>query len=104
MISAIDNAKNQYYEKVGAVQFQTSRGYPPEFYDQMNKKIGSRSDTFERRDENKIASQNFGSLLTYGRSNSNRANPFAQQTNDEYTPLHPNIKDENKAQVFDLLA
>ena len=44
MISAIDNNKNQYYERVGAVNLQTQRGYPPEFLQDLQKKTDTRVD------------------------------------------------------------
>ncbi len=39
MISAIDNSKNQFYERVGAVNFQASRGYSQEFMQDLQKKL-----------------------------------------------------------------
>lgn len=103
MISAVDNNKNQYYERVGAVNLQTSRGYPPEFYQDLMKKTNVQ-DTFTRQD-NVPVSSNFGSLLTYGRSNTKSANPFAQNdAGNEYNLMHPDVKDNNRAQIMDLLA
>lgn len=102
MISAIDNNKNQYYEKVGAVNFQASRGYPPEFIQEMQKKANVQ-DTFTPQ-ENQRVEKTFGSLLTYGRSNVKGANPFAQTENSEYNLMHPDVKDEHRANVFDFVA
>lgn len=92
MISAIDNNKNQYYERVGAVNLQTQRGYPPEFLQDLQKKTDTRVD------------KTFGSLLTYGRSNTKSANPFFGVDGKEFNLSHPNVKDENTAQKFDFIA
>lgn len=93
MISAVDNNKNQYYERVGAVSMQAQRGYPPEFIQDLQKKT-----------ESQRVDKTFGSLLTYGRSNAKSANPFAQVDGKEFNLLHPDVKDENRAQKFDFLA
>lgn len=93
MISAVDNNKNQYYERVGAVQLQERRGYPPEFLQDLQKKT-----------ETGRVDKTFGSLLTYGRGNTNSANPFAQIDGKEFNLSHPNVKDENTAQKFDFIA
>lgn len=92
MISAIDNNKNQYYERVGAVNLQTQRGYPPEFLQDLQKKTDTRVD------------KTFGSLLTYGRSSTKSANPFAPADGKKFNLSHPNVKDENTAQKFDFIA
>lgn len=94
MISAIDNNKNQYYERVGAVNLQANRGYPPEFLQDLQKKTNP---------DNRI-DKTFGSLLTFGRSNATNANPFAQIDGKEFNLLHPDVKDENTAQKFDFIA
>lgn len=96
MISAVDNNKNQYYERVGAVSMQAQRGYPPEFLQDLQKKSGGY--------DTKRVDKTFGSLLTYGRSNTNNANPFAQVDGKEFNLLHPDVKDENRAQKFDFMA
>lgn len=93
MISAVDNNKNQYYERVGAVSMQAQRGYPPEFIQDLQKKT-----------ESQRVDKTFGSLLTYGRSNAKSANPFAQVDGKEFNLLHPDVKDENRAQKFDFMA
>ena len=93
MISAVDNNKNQYYERVGAVSMQAQRSYPSEFIQDLQKK----TDT-QRVDKT------FGSLLNYGRSNAKSANPFAQIDGKEFNLLHPDVKDENRAQKFDFIA
>lgn len=93
MISAVDNNKNQYYERVGAVSLQAQRGYPPEFIQDLQKKT-----------EPQRVDKTFGSLLTYGRSNAKSANPFAQIDGKEFNLLHPDVKDENRAQKFDFMA
>lgn len=93
MISAIDNNKNQYFERVSAVNFQAHRGYPPEFIQDLQKKT----------DTNRV-DKTFGSLLTYGRSNTQNANPFSQVDGKEFNLLHPDVKDENRAQKFDFMA
>ena len=92
MISAIDNNKNQYYERVGAVNLQAQRGYPPEFLQDLQKKTDTRVD------------KTFGSLLTYGRGNTKSVNPFATAGGKEFNLSHPNVKDENTAQKFDFIA
>ena len=92
MISAIDNNKNQYYERVGAINLQAQRGYPPEFLQDLQKKTDTRVD------------KTFGSLLTYGRSSTKSANPFAPADSKEFNLSHPNVKDENTAQKFDFIA
>lgn len=93
MISAVDNNKNQYYERVGAVSMQAQRGYPPEFIQDLQKKT-----------ESQRVDKTFGSLLTYGRSNAKSANPFGQVDGKEFNLLHPDVKDENRAQKFDFMA
>ncbi len=93
MISAVDNNKNQYYERVGAVSMQAQRGYPPEFLQDLQKKT-----------EPQRVDKTFGSLLTYGRSNTKSANPFEQIDGKEFNLLHPDVKDENRAQKFDFIA
>ena len=101
MISAIDNSKNQYYEKVGAVNFQTSRGYPPEFYQQLAQKTGMNNN---RAEETKI-NRNFGNFLAYGNKNNLRElNPFAQERNDLFSPSHPDVRSETTARVMDFMA
>lgn len=102
MISAIDN-KNQYYERVGAVNLQANRGYPPEFYQDLMKKTNAQ-DSFTRQETPRVE-KTFGSLLTYGRSNVKSANPFAQNADaKEFNLLHPDVKDNDRAQIMDLLA
>lgn len=93
MISAVDNNKNQYYERVGAVSMQAQRGYPPEFIQDLQKKT-----------EPQRVDKTFGSLLTYGRSNAKNANPFGQIDGKEFNLLHPDVKDETRAQKFDFIA
>lgn len=93
MISAVDNNKNQYYERVSAVSLRERRGYPPEFIQDLQKKT-----------EPQRVDKTFGSLLTYGRSNARSANPFAQIDSKEFNLLHPDVKDENRAQKFDFMA
>ncbi len=93
MISAVDNKTNQYYERVGAVNFQAQRGYPPEFIQDLQNKTGAGR-----------VDKTFGSLLTYGRSNTQTANPFAQVDGNNFNLLHPNVKDETRAQKFDFIA
>ncbi len=96
MISAIDNNKNQLYERVGAVNFQANRGYSQEFMQDLQKKYDA-GDT-------KRVDKTFGSLLTYGRGNVKSANPFAQNDEREFNLLHPDVRDENTAQKFDFVA
>ncbi len=102
MISAIDNNKNQYYEKVGAVNFRASRGYSPEFIQELQSKTNAQ-DSFIRQDNQRIE-RTFGSLLTYGRGNSKNANPFAQNENSEYNLNHPNVKNQYQGNAFDFIA
>ena len=102
MISAIDNHKNQYFEKVGAVQFQASRGYSAEFMQDLQKKTNEQ-DKFVRQDDQRV-DKVFGSLLTYGRSNVKSSNPFVQTDSNEYNLLHPDVKDEHRAKKFDFVA
>ena len=99
MISAIDNYKNQYFERVGAVQFQTQRGYSAEFQRDLAQKIGSNGSIF---DDNRIANTKFGSLLNYERTKTDEPNLFAR--NNIFSPLHPDVRDENRAKEFDFLA
>lgn len=99
MISAIDNTKNQYYERVGAVQFQAQRGYSAEFQRDLAQKIGMNDSVFN---ENRVANARFGSLLNYGRTKTDKQEMFAR--NNIFSPLHPDVRDENKAKVFDFLA
>ncbi len=99
MISAIDNQKNQYYERVGAVQFQAQRGYPAEFQRDLAQKINASTSIF---DDNRIANARFGSLLNSGRTKTDEQNLFAR--NNIFSPMHPDVRDENKAKVFDFLA
>ena len=98
MISAIDNNKNQYYEKVGAVQFQAQRGYSAEFQKDLLKRT---QDPANPRDAQRVE-RTFGSLLTYGRSNVKNADGTKDRS--EFNLLHPNVKDETKAQKFDFVA
>lgn len=93
MISAIDNNKNQYYQPVDAVSMQASRGYPPEFIQTLQQKTGATR-----------VDKTFGSLLTYGRTNAKSANPFEGIGGKEFNLSHPNVKDENTAQKFDVIA
>lgn len=102
MISAIDNNKNQYFEKVGAVNFQASRGCPPEFIQDLQRKTNEQ-DKFQRQDDQRV-DKVFGSLLTYGKSNVKSPNPFAQTDSNEYNLLHPDVKDEHRANKFDFVA
>ncbi|MCM1010092.1 MAG: hypothetical protein NC390_04330 [Fusobacterium sp.] len=96
MISAVDNNKNQYFERVGAVSMQAQRGYPPEFLQDLQKKTGGYATG--------RVDKTFGSLLTYGRSNAKSANPFDGIGSKEFNLSHPNVKDENTAQKFDFIA
>ena len=101
MISAVDNNQNKYYERVGAVNMQTSRGYPPEFYQDLMKKTNTQ-DSFTRQDDMPVRG-NFGNLLTYGRSSTK--NPFAQTTDaKEFNLLHPDVRSDERAQIMDLMA
>lgn len=93
MISAIDNYKNQYYERVNAVQFQTERGYPPQFQQDL---LNKTSAVFVTHETERAAERKFGSLLSYGRTNT------AQQS--EFNLLHPDISGGQKAQAFDFVA
>ncbi len=102
MISAIDNNKNNYFEKVGAVNFQASRGYPPEFIQEMQKKTNG-SDKFTPQEAQRVE-KTLGSFLSYGKSNVKNANPFAQNDNSEFNLLHPDVKDEHRANKFDFVA
>jgi len=98
MISAIDNNKNQYYEKVGAVQFQAQRGYSAEFQKDLQRRT---EEPTSPRDAQRIE-RTFGSLLTYGRSNAKNADGTKDRS--EFNLLHPNVKDDKRAQKFDFVA
>ena len=93
MISAIDNNKNRYYERVQAVQFQTERGYPAEFQQDL---LNKTSATFGSYESERSAERKFGSLLSYGRTNTANQGKFSL--------LHPDISDGKKAQAFDFVA
>ena len=99
MISAVDNNKNQYYEKVGAVQFQAQRGYSAAFQNDLFKRMEELSRPF---DAGRVEKVNF---LTYGKGNAKNVNPFEEAfQNGDYNLMHPNVKNENKAQKFDFIA
>ena len=102
MISAIDNNKNQFYEKIGAVNFKASRGYPPEFIQEMQKKTNA-MDKFTPQETQRVE-KTLGSFLTYGKGNVKTANPFAQNDSSEYNLLHPDVKNEHRANKFDFIA
>lgn len=105
MISAVDNNKNQYYERVQAVDFQAQRGYPPEFYQEMAKKTNVQENNFQQQTQNtRGVEKNFGSLLAYGRSNASKANPFASEDTKGFNLNHPDVRDEDRAKVMDFLA
>lgn len=93
MISAIDNYKNQYYERVNAVQFQAERGYPAEFQQDL---LNKTSAEFPMYGTTNPADRKFGSLLSYGRNNATQQG--------EFNLLHPDISGGKKAQAFDFVA
>ena len=94
MISAIDNYKNQYYERVNAVQFQAERGYPPEFQQDL---LNKTSAEFQMYGTERPAERKFGSLLSYGRNND-------AVKNGKFNLLHPDISGGKEAQAFDFVA
>ena len=93
MISAVNNDANRYYERVQAVQFQTERGYPPQFQQDL---LNKTSAAFGTNETERMADRKFGSLLSYGRTNT------LQQS--EFNLLHPDISGGKKAQAFDFVA
>lgn len=93
MISAIDNYKNQYYERVNAVQLRPDRGYSSEFQQDL---LNKTSAEFQMYGTERPADRRFGSLLSYGRKDS------AQH--GEFNLLHPDISGGKKAQAFDFVA
>ena len=93
MISAVNNDLNRYYERVRAVQFQTERGYPTQFQQDL---LNKTSAEFQMYGTERPAESKFGSLLSYGR------NTNLQQA--EFNLLHPDISGGKKAQAFDFVA